>query len=49
MVPQFNLGYIGRVLVEQLRNDHVNDVNPHIIMGTLSEDEPNNPKPRGCS
>ena len=27
-------GYIGRTMVEQLRNDNVNDINHHIIIGT---------------
>jgi hypothetical protein len=35
--------------VEQLRNDNVNDINHHIIIGTQSEVEPDNDHPRGCS
>lgn len=26
---------IGQAIVEQVRNDHLNDVNPHIILGFL--------------
>ena len=32
-----------------ISDDNINDINPHIIIGTESEDEPNNPKPNGCS
>ena len=31
---------IGQALVEMLRNDNENDVNPHIIVGTLNKDDP---------
>ena len=43
------LGYVGSVLVETLRNDHINDVNPKFIHGTISESEPENPFPKGAS
>jgi len=26
---------LGQAIVEQVRNDHTNDVNPHIIFGLL--------------
>lgn len=27
---------VGHALVEALRNDHINDENPHLIVGSLS-------------
>ena len=30
----------GQAIVETLRNDNENDVNPHIIVGTLDEEDP---------
>lgn len=35
----------GQAIVEQLRNDHENDTNPHIIVGTRFDD---NDLPRGA-
>ena len=33
--------FVGHAIVENLRNDHINDDNPHIIVGSLSENESN--------
>lgn len=30
----------GQCIVETLRNDSENDINPHIIVGTLDEEDP---------
>lgn len=43
------LGHLGSALNEQLRNDNINDKNPHLIRGTRSSHEPDNEKPNGCS
>lgn len=37
---------VGHALVESLRNDHINDENPHFIVGSLSPHEDSQP-PRG--
>ena len=44
-INNFNT-YVGHTLVEILRNDHLTDENPHIIVGTLSSDAPST-VPRG--
>lgn len=31
---------LGQTIVEILRNDNENNVNPHIIVGTLDEEDP---------
>jgi len=31
---------LGQSVVEILRNDNENDINPHIIVGTLDEEDP---------
>jgi homoaconitase/3-isopropylmalate dehydratase large subunit len=36
----------GQCIVETLRNDNENDINPHIIVGTLDEEDPT-PQCRG--
>jgi len=38
--------YKGIALVDALRNDNVNDYNPHILIGTKCSKE-NNPVPKG--
>ena len=37
---------LGSEIVELLRNDNENDINPHIIVGTLDENDPSG-VPRG--
>lgn len=44
-ISNFNT-YVGHSLVEILRNDHLNEENPHIIVGTLSKQAPSS-IPRG--
>ena len=34
---------LGQAVVEILRNDNENDINPHIIVGTLDEEDPTPP------
>jgi len=43
MVIIILLGYIGHYLVESLRDDQINDINPKRFVGTISRDEPDNP------
>ena len=43
------LGYIGSVIVESLRNDHINHFDPKVFHGTISEKESQNPIPRGVT
>lgn len=30
----------GQAIVENLRNDNYNDLNPHLIIGTIDKDDP---------
>ncbi|EGR27078.1 hypothetical protein IMG5_201950 [Ichthyophthirius multifiliis] len=38
---------LGQELVEKLRNYNINDENPHIIVGSLSKAQTDNPVPKG--